>query len=232
MESAKYLSNLIHEYRQNAFHGGFPDDEAIGKHIQQQTLQDPNAPDFAKFLCSQGLKGGAGIAAMARVWEFQDEIVAYQKQHKISSVYWRELDWKGEKIRFPIASLDLALMPQDGAILSRWKYPTIDKFVDFVARHELQPYLYRQDYEEDGEIETPVTLPEVYAAARKLHHASLSGWEERPVYLSKETATPGVFKTSQEICYHLTEYSLWIDNLRTDKDPDPDGVQFVVKIRR
>jgi hypothetical protein len=232
MESAKYLSNLIDEYRQNAFYGGFANDDFMAKFIETTTLNDPNAPPLFKFLCSQGSKGGAGIAAMARVWEFQDGIIAHQKRHNISSIYWRELDWRGEKIRYPIASPDLELMPQDGAILSRWKYRTIDKFVDFISRHELQSYLYRQDYEEDEEIDTPVTLCDVYAAAKDFHHATLSGGREQPVYLAQETDTTGVFKTTQTICYHLTEYSLWIDDFRTKENPDPDGVHFVVKLRR
>jgi hypothetical protein len=232
MESAKQLTQLIHDYRTNAIIGGFPGDDVIGKQIEADTLSDPDAPQLAKFLCSMGGKGGAGIAAMARVWEYQDQIVAYQKANNISSVLWEELDWKGEKVRFPITHSDLQLMPQDRAVLSRWKWYTAEKFLEFVTRHHLYGDLYRIDYEEEGEVEVPVTLADIRIDVRHFDHAMLSGGRETPVYLARETGTSDRLTVSKEICYHLTEFSLWLDEFPSDYEPEPDGLHFAVKIRR
>ena len=233
MKSANQLRKIIDDYRQNAIFGGFPDDEKLGELIEEQTLNDPNAPPLAKFLCSMGTKGGAGIVAVARAWEFRDEVVEYQKTNNISSIYWNELDWKGEKVRFPISSHDLAFMPQDGPILTRWKYPTIDKFCDFVSRHNLEHLLYQSVWEdnEDDEREIPVTLPQIYAQAQHYAIAWLTGGYEKPVYHATEDES-GIIRTSKEIAYYLSEYGLFLDPLPTPDDPDPDGIHFSVSVRR
>lgn len=233
MESAKQLKKVIGDYRQNAFYGGFPDDDKLGEFIKNETLSNPDSPPLAKFLCSMGSKGGAGIAAMARVWEFQDEIKSYQKHNNISSVLWREVDWMGEKIRFPISTNDLEFMPQDGPILTRWKYRTIDKFIDFICHHNLETLLCESIWEDEEEKDIPIALPQVYGYAKQYQIAWLSGGIEKPVYIARETDNPGVYSTSRDdIAYHLTEYGLWLDLLPTPLNPDPDSIHVSVKIRR
>lgn len=231
MESAKQLSTLIDEFRNNALNGGFNDPPGFNEFIRNETLNDPDAPIIAKFVCGLGDDGGTKMAAVARVWGFRDRLNDYQRRHNISSIYWRELTWKGEKIRFPATDTDLEFMPQDGAILARWKDRIINRFVSFICCQNIDHLLCRVDYDGEGETETPVSLTEIYTRAKDFDFVSLSGGTEHPVYLAKQTETGNLLAT-QEICYHLTEFDLWFENIPTKADPDPESLNFTVKLRR
>lgn len=233
MQSAKQLDRAINDFRKNAFDGGFfNNDDQLNEIIKKETLDDPSAPPLAKLLCSMGKKGGLGIATVARVWEFQDRIREYQKSNNISSVLWREVDWLGEKIRFPIASPDLDFMPQDGAILTRWKHKTLDKFADFIRRHNLENLLVKPIYEGDDEEFFPVTLDDVYHYSKSYASAWLTSGIESPVYLARESDRPGIIEMTKEILYYSTDYGIFLEMLPTPDNPEPDSIRFEVVVKR
>lgn len=233
MQSAKQLDRAINDFRKNAFDGGFfNNDDQLNEIIKKETLDDPSAPLLAKLLCSMGKKGGLGIATVARVWEFQDRIREYQKSNNISSVLWREVDWLGEKIRFPITSSDLDFMPQDGPILTRWKNPTVDKFVDFIRRHEMESLLVKSVWINDEEMEFSVSLDDVYNYAKNYATAWLTWGIESPVYLARESDRPNIIEMTKEILYYSSDYGIFLEQLPTPDNPDPESAHFFVEIRR
>lgn len=68
--------------------------------------------------------------------KYRRKIVEQQIRSNVSSVYWDEVCWKGEIIRFPVISSDLESFPRDWQICARYKRKLVDKFLDFCQRYQ------------------------------------------------------------------------------------------------
>ena len=66
--------------------------------------------------------------------KYRQQVVEQQLRNNISSVYWEQVIWKEEIIRFPVISSLLEPFPRDWKICARYKHKLTSKFLDFCQK--------------------------------------------------------------------------------------------------
>jgi hypothetical protein len=66
--------------------------------------------------------------------QYRRKIVEQQVRSNISSVYWEQVCWKEQIIRFPLICAELEPFPRDWKICARYKQKLTDKFLDFCQK--------------------------------------------------------------------------------------------------
>lgn len=203
-QNSKTLRTLLLDFQRNAMEGGFTDSSAVGNYIKTQTENDPDAPPVAKLLCALG--NPDQVLAVSRYWQFRDEVKEFQLANNISAVLWEDRTWLGDKITYPQFFDQLELMPQDRRLLRRWKTRTINKYLDFLSRHNLPLNLDQTDDDDCSEL-IPVSPAELIAHSADYDYAWLAGSEDSRLINEKG-----------ELIGHFSEYTLFLDDF-----PKPDG---------
>lgn len=209
-KSAKQLSQILLDYRTNLVKNGTVSDiNGTSELAAKLSIDDPNAPPLAKFLA--GINGGKGIMSCHYYWDFRDAVQEFQVANNISSVEWKTVTWKGEKLRYPTICDQLQCMEQDIPICAKYKNKVTAKYLDFVSRWNLPIFLGDNDgYYSPSNAET------VLAEASKYQWAQLwRGSDCFPVH-SMET---------RKVLFYVAEYGISF-NSGDAEDPEKEGVSF------
>lgn len=196
-KSAKELNKLLIQLSLESI-DLYEGKQHLGGEIRHLALEDADAPPLAKILASFDSSGGA-ILSCLRYWDLREKIQKFQQENNISSIYFKETKWKGEIFRFPTTCDQLAVMPQDLAIVSRFKMRVASCFMNFLKRHNIP--LHQEKYDEEGEWNEIVTEEIFWDAVKSAQWAWLGcGQVDQPVYDSE----------SRAVAYYFSSYSIYL----------------------
>lgn len=174
MNNSRFLNHHLREYIRNLSHGGL----SLTNSGCTTEGQSPMGQ-----VC---LTHDYGIDAADRInlaaMKFFDQVCDHQVKNNISSVLWEEVQWNKETLRFPELVGGLKPLPQDKALMSRWKGKVVEKYLDFLARHQLKPFLIREALSSEDIHNPPVSPDFVRELSREADYATLRGGHTFPVY--------------------------------------------------
>lgn len=174
--NAKTLSKELFDYQINAMKGGLADIHGVGEIIAKEAVKCETP--LINFV---GSLGGKACFDIYHYWKYRDEIQDYQIKNNISSVAFQEVNWEGNIIRYPEIEDQLMPMPQDKAIVMRYKDKVVDWFLKFAEKKMASGYeLIKKDDDGYSDQDIVVTTEDVLKYAVGFEWAGVTQYNPKP----------------------------------------------------
>lgn len=131
--NAKQLSKELHDYQIRLLKGGIADFNGVGDFIANEAKNYQG--EDGGLIRFMGSMGGKACLDAHHYWSFRDQIHEYQQKNNVSSVAFQEVNWDGVIIRYPEMEDQLEQMPQDKAIVCRYRDKIVDWFINFADNY-------------------------------------------------------------------------------------------------
>ena len=113
-----------------------------------------------------------GLQKFTAYQDFKAAIHEYQREHQVSGIVWREVNVKGESLRFPEVDGQLIALPNDLILLKSTKNSILEFWYKVTVNMDL--YLSISN----GKQYQPINIEDIKRVEQRTQWASLWKWEK------------------------------------------------------